>query len=154
MARPAPLSTEDAMPKFAGMLDMTKSAPLLSGLEIISEREFDTNSLEYEAFMQTPMAIRIHETGDTRVAPVVAVGCNGDQRWLPRGVVIKIQRKFVENLARSKEMHLRTEKNPDRESDDGMVTRRSVSSPYGFEILWDGQPKGRAWFERIMAEAQ
>lgn len=149
------VSTTDNMPTFEGMLDMTTSAPLSAGMEIIqvSQREFDTMDKEYEEFMQMPMVIRIHESADVRSAPAVAVGSNGERHWLPRGRVIKIKRKFVENLARSKEMHVRTENNPDRASDEGMVTKRHATSPYGFEILWDGHPKGRAWIERVLHEA-
>lgn len=154
MATARPISTEDA-PRFDGMLDMTMSAPLSAGMEIIqvSQREFDTMSLEYEQFMRLPMIVRIHETADVRSAPAVAVGSNGDRRWLPRGRPIKIQRTFVEALARSKEMHVRTEVNEDRRSDEGMLTKRHTTSPYGFEILWDGHPKGRAWMERVLHEA-
>jgi hypothetical protein len=142
-------------PHFEGLLDLTAPTPMGVSGEIVqvTQREFDTMDKEYEAFMQLPMVIRIHESADVRSAPAVAVGCNGERKWLPRGRAIKIQRKFVENLARSKEMHVRTEANGDRSSDEGTLTRRHATSPYGFEILHDSHPKGRAWIERVLHEA-
>ena len=154
MARPL-ASTDNMMPKFDGMLDLTNAAPMsLNALEPVTAREFDTMDIEYEQFMEMPVVIRIHETADPRTAPIVAVGLNGVQRWIPRGNPIKIQRKFVENLLRSAEVNIRTVKNPDREADEGMIQRRTTTMPYGFELMWDGHPKGRAWLERVMHESR
>jgi hypothetical protein len=152
MAR-APLNTEEMMPKFEGLIDMTAASSLVAGEIVqVSQREFDAASLEYELFMKSFMVIRIHETADPKVAPAVAVAINGDRRWLPRGAPIKIGRAHVECLARSREMHLRTQDNPDRRADDGTIVRKHQTTPYGFEVLWDGEPKGRAWLERVLHE--
>lgn len=145
--------SDDMMPVFPGMLDLSMPSPMMSGIEVITDREFN-NSVEYEQFMQDHMVVRIHPTSDVRAAPAVFVGVNGDSRWLPRDRPVKLQRKFVEVLARSKEMHLRTEETQDPNSDDRNVIRRHTNSPYGFEVMWDKHPKGRAWLSRVMAEAQ
>ena len=153
MATKPPVYSDDLMPHFPGMLDLSMPSPMMSGIEVITEREF-ANVLDYELFMHDVVVVRIHPTSDVRAAPFVFVGVNGDSRWLPRDLPVKLQRKHVEVLARSKEMQIRTQETRDPNADDRSVVRRTTSSPYGFELMWDKHPKGRAWLSRVMAEAQ
>lgn len=114
----------------------------------VSEREFKS-TVEMEAFMQEEIVIRIHPTGDKNAPPVVPVGCNGEQVWLPRGKAISIPRKFVESLT-SYEVSFSTERARDPNSDEGMVQRTAANQPYPFTVIRDTNPRGRAWLERVM----
>lgn len=114
----------------------------------VSEREFKT-TVEMEAFMQEEIVIRIHPTGDKNAPPVVPVGCNGEQLWLPRGRAISLPRKFVESLT-GYEVTFATERARDPNSDEGMVQRTASNQPYPFTVLQDRNPRGRAWLERVM----
>lgn len=114
----------------------------------VGEREFKT-VVEMEQFMHEEIVIRIHPTGDKSAPPVVAVGCNGEHVWLPRGRAISIPRKFVENLARYETAYT-TERSRDPNSDEGMVQRSAANQPFPFTVISDPHPKGRAWLERIM----
>lgn len=114
----------------------------------VDEREFKT-TVEMEAFMQEEIVIRIHPTGDKSAPPVVPLGCNGEQVWLPRGKAVSIPRKFVESLT-AYEVSFSTERARDPNSDEGMVQRTAANQPYPFTVIRDTNPKGRAWLERVM----
>jgi len=134
------------------VLDLTSSnvAALMqgSGIEIISEREFNDKAA-YILFMEDVLTIEINETTDKNAAPVVFCGDNGDQRWLPRGIKFKIQRKFIERLAQSHERHYTTVNNPDRDADNGMLTRTKGVQAIGFQVWHDPSPRGRQWLQRV-----
>jgi hypothetical protein len=153
MARTRELESTDFLPN----LDQAEGVLSYKNLKLtlvappivpVGEREFK-DVAEMEAFMHSEIVIRIHPTGDKSAPPVVAVGCNGEHVWLPRGRAISIPRKFVENLARY-ETAYSTERNRDPNSDEGMVQRTAANQPFPFTVIRDGHPKGRAWLERIM----
>lgn len=106
-------------------------------------------SLEYERFMEEPVIIKLHQSTDKNAPWSVFVSVNNDSRWLPRGVPIKIQRKFVERLAQSQERTLQTVDNPDPAADVGknVVTRQA--NPYEFSVMEDRNPKGRRWLAHM-----
>lgn len=119
-----------------------------AGDEPITEREFK-DIVEYEKFMADGVVIEIHESTDKNAPPVVAAGVNGDVRWFPRGVPIRVRRKHVEVLARSQEMRFKTAQNKDVESDNAMTTVRKTGACYGFSVLKDSDPRGYAWLQRV-----
>lgn len=109
-------------------------------------------SLEYERFMQELVVAEIAETSDKYAPPAVFVGINGDERWLPRGMKFKIQRKFIERLAQSKEARFATVRNHDNEVDNAMDTKTKQSQAYSFMVHRDPNPKGREWLRRVMRQ--
>lgn len=117
----------------------------------ISEREFK-DIAEYEQFMNDPIVVLIHEDKDPNAMPMVPLGINGDRRWLPRNVRLKLPRKFVEVLCQSQETHFKTEKNPDASSDQELVTRPKTAQCYGFSVVKDPDPRGPHWLRRVMAQ--
>lgn len=143
------------------------SASRLRHLEVISSREFGYEeivgpdganagrSIEYEAFMELPVIIQISEAQDENASPVVFVGVNGDNHWLPRGVPCRVRRKHVERLAQSAERKYKTERkqNNDGESiNEQPPTSRSHQS-YTFAVLKDGHPWGRRWLARVTKQS-
>lgn len=121
---------------------------LAGRLDPITTREFK-DMVELEAFMETPVVIEINETTDVNAPPLVYVGVNGDARWLPRGVPIKLQRKFIERLAQAQEMRFSTVNNKDQDSDQGMKVLRKTAQSYGFSVIRDDHPLGRRWLVRM-----
>ena len=117
-------------------------------LEPISGFEFKTLA-EYEKFMEEPVVIEILTTTDPNAPKAVFIGVNGDSRWLPRGMPLKLQRKFVERLAQAQEMRYETKRSKDPESDMGMDTLRSTAQSYQFSVLEDKNPIGRKWLLRV-----
>jgi hypothetical protein len=133
-------------------LDMMASnvaqATLVGRLDPITVREMKEQA-EYEAFMETPVVIEINETTDVNAPPQVYVAVNGDGRWLPRGVPVRLQRKFVERLAQAQEMRFSTVNNKDPDSDQGMKILRKTAQSYGFSVIQDNHPLGRRWLMRM-----
>lgn len=106
--------------------------------------------VEYEKFMAQGVVIMINETTDKNAPPVVPCGVNGDFRWLPRGVKVRVPRKFVEVLANSQETRYKTVANRDSEADNAMKEMATTAQCYGFAVIRDPDPKGPRWLERIM----
>ncbi len=133
-------------------IDMMQSnvaqATLVGRLDPITVREMKEIA-EYEAFMESPVTIEINETTDVNAPPQVFVGVNGDARWLPRGVPVRLQRKFVERLAQAQEMRFSTVNNKDQDSDQGMKILRKTAQSYGFSVIQDNHPLGRRWLMRM-----
>ena len=123
-----------------------------SKLEVMTEREWK-NAEEGEKFYNERLDIEINHTSDRNAPPFAEVGINGHMVWFPRGERINnVPRRFVEALARSQDHQYRTahERNPDVDSQ--MKTLRTKTTCYGFSVLRDPNPRGRAWLERVMRE--
>lgn len=114
-------------------------------------REFKTEA-EYAVFMKNPIVIRIHETRDKNEPPLVFMGVNGSQRWVPRNKNVRMQRYFIERLAQAQEMAFKTDLNADTTVDNAMITTRRKAASYTFSVLHDPHPVGRRWLERVTRE--
>ena len=154
-ARPAHLSSDfldDTSHETVEPLDMMSSnvpqMTLEGRLDPITVREM-SDMLEYTAFMEDPVTIQINETTDVNAPPAVFAGVNGDCRWLPRGVPIRVQRKFVERLAQAQEMRFETKTNRDQDAQNAMTTVRKTAASYGFAVLRDDHPAARRWLARV-----
>jgi hypothetical protein len=149
------VDSEDWLGGGGKVLDMmsANTAHLIGSIEPIDEREFNISDPEgraaYEMFMSEGVVVSVHQTTDENAPPVVGVGCNGDVRWLPREIPVRIPRRFVEILAKSQERKITTKSNPDPSADEGMKTTTRQAQSYPFSVLHDPHPKGRAWLERI-----
>lgn len=163
------------------MMGTTQSqVQLLNHLQVVSAREFDYEvvterrrdpesnqiidfenpgrSLAYEAFMQEPVVISINESTDEKAPPVVYVCVNGDERWFPRGVPIRVQRKFVEILAQSNEKTFKTNKinaNDQTDNERPATTKRTQGTP--FAVLQDSNRDvklARRWLLRVTKQGR
>ena len=114
--------------------------------------EKNGKSLEMEAFMEEGLVVELHTTTDENQPPVVFVGVNNDQRWLPRGVPVRIQRKFIERLAQCKEAKYDTPDNRDPNADNAKSITRRQAHPYGFSVISDPNPKGREWLRSVLRQ--
>jgi hypothetical protein len=110
------------------------------------------NVLEYEKFMREPIVVKIHKSTDKNASPVVPVGINGDFKWLPRGIPIRIPRCFVERLAQSQATSYRTVENTDRTSDSGMLNLKTTAHEFPFDVVSDPSRFGRRWLQRMMRQ--
>jgi hypothetical protein len=108
-------------------------------------------SLEMEKFMHEGVVIEIHTISEAdTAAPAAYLSDNGDGRWLPRGVRIRIPRKFVEILARSREAHYSTAgESKDHEADNRLPVKVRTRPGYGYSVIEDKNPLGRAWLEAV-----
>lgn len=150
------VSTDDiGTNDFEGYLDMTAEAPGSRAIEAANDtaREF-TDLAEYEVFMNMPVGIEISGTTDPRESPVVPVGCNGDQKFLPRECKIVVKRYMLERLLRATTTEFDLVKVENySEADEGQRMRAKNKRPYSVRVLKDTHPLGTRWAERVTGEA-
>lgn len=107
---------------------------------------------EDELFMNEPVEIYVHPVSDENAPPYVILNCNGTNQPVARGVNQVVKRKFVEILARMKETkYSQQPANPYEPDNRPLVGRQGMCYP--FDMVSDRNPKGRAWLNKIMAEA-
>lgn len=162
------------------VLDMMKtglSAPqLLRHMEVISSREFPYEdlitrhvdgtetvmagrSLAMEAFMEQGVVIEIAESTDEKASPTVYVAVNGDSRWLPRGIPVRIPRKHVERLAQSSERSFKTPVQNSAGAEEGDNERPAKvknTQAYPFAVINDSCPDkalARRWLARVTRQS-
>jgi len=105
-----------------------------------------------EAFMNEPVTIYVHPVSDENAPPYVILNVNGTNQPVARGVNQEIKRKFVEVLARMKETkYHQVNNNPADPSDRSLIGRQGMCYP--FDLITDRNPRGRAWLNKVMAEA-
>jgi hypothetical protein len=106
-----------------------------------------------EAFMNEMVEILVHTTTDENAPPMVLLNVNGTNQPIPRGVPVKVRRKYVEVLARCKETKYRQ---PDRDMmnpEQGNEMLGRTGQVYPFQLVSDPNPKGPAWLAAVQAEA-
>lgn len=135
-----------------GFLDMTAEAPGARAIEVADmNREFK-NVAEYEAFMAMPVGILIGGTQHERESPVVPIGCNGDQKWLPREVPIVVKRWHLERLLRATQTDHSVQALQDPTLDEGQRVKSQNRPAYHIQILRDEHPQGTIWAARMRRE--
>lgn len=107
-----------------------------------------------EAFMAETVKIRIATTTDPNAPPFATLMVNDvrNRVQVPRGVVVPLKRMLVEVLARMRETRYRQPQANPMDPESGNQLLANHANVYPFELISDPNPKGRAWFERLMAE--
>jgi len=149
MGRQTALSTDDMavqrrpVRRIEGINTLSVDA---SDIQLIPAFE---NNAAYEAFMAQFVEIEIATTQDKNAPPMVPVGVNGIQAWLPRGEVIEVPRYFVERLLRSQSHKFETLNSNDYAAETGTSIRETIGTDYPFQIVHDPDPRGHEWARTI-----
>jgi hypothetical protein len=162
MARVAPTSTGNPNEVHSGdvpirpyqVLDMT-SPQAVRSTDIITSVDDDVLQGTYAdqlAFNEERLDIRIEPGRERNAAKAVDVSVNGDRRFLPVGVPITIQRKFVEVLARAQPFGVTTEHEDAHHENPRNITHRNPYRAVAFSVLHDPSPRGHAWLNKISYE--
>lgn len=135
------------------VLDMTSGQAIRPlAIEPVDPEVLKADHAEKLVFNEDPLEIRL-EPGRERNAPkVVDVAVNGERRWLPVGVPIRIQRKFVEVLARSQPFAVETRVGRADEEHPANDVLRNPFRQHPFTVLFDPNPRGVAWLNKISYE--
>jgi hypothetical protein len=152
---PRELHSEDLAKRPYQVLDMT-APQVLSQVSLIESVDSDVLPESYAdklAFNEEPVELRIEPRPERNAAGVVDVSVNGDRRWLPVGIPIRIQRKFVEVLARAQPFNVATEHGTAMEENPRNLIHRTPFRAVPFSILHDPNPRGAAWLNKISYEA-
>ena len=157
MARGIPnrqVSTQNIEIRQPEVLDLTEASvtPETAGIEAVEEGALPAAHADRLAFMEEPMVIRLEPSSERNAPRTAMCGVNGDVKWIPVGVPVKLRRKHVEVLARSQPFGVQTQvgsamvENPEN---------RVVKTPYRrhpFTVLRDDNPRGAAWLNKVMYE--
>ncbi len=111
------------------------------------------------AFNEEILEVMISESNEQNPEHYVFLKVNGrgampnNVPWVPRGVPVKIARKYVERLCRAKPVNIRTVEA--RDMDGALTTRihRTSALKYPFSVIYDPNPKGRAWLSNLLSQA-
>lgn len=76
----------------------------------------------------------------------------GGSPWCPRNIPIRMARKYVEGLARSKPVNVATVEANDYDGYKTTRIRRTSSLRYPFTVLRDDNPRGAAWLREVLRQ--
>jgi hypothetical protein len=121
---------------------------------------------EQLAFNEEPVTILIHRSGEKNAGhstDLVAVNNikaevlfekNGwvQVGWLPRGVQLTTKRKYVERLAEAKVDDITTRSGKVGDERPENIIDRSTRAVNAFSIIYDANPRGIEWRERLFAQ--
>jgi hypothetical protein len=157
--------TEDLPIRQYGDVDLGLDAQLVRGESIPFEGDPEAAKAYYAelAFMEEPLTIRIEENSGNAEYPEthVPVSVQGKMAevfyngkwveigWLPIGQTLITKRKYVEVLARSVSVTLRTIHDDATVERPRNTERRNNKVNYPMSILQDDNPRGRQWLQNI-----
>lgn len=125
------------------------------GIPAIDTSMAAKNYIDELAFMEEMMEIRIEPSAEDNPRQILDFYVNGVPVWIRVGEPTWVKRKYVEVIARSKPMSIRTEHDtPETSPESGPQNRvlRSSRAQFPFSVLTDKNPRGHAWLTRILAE--
>lgn len=128
-----------------------------SGDIILSTEELAAKDyLDELKFNEDMLTIFLHRGREKFSPQLVDFYVNGVCKWIPVEQELRVPRKFVEVMARSQPMDIRTESHMLENSQEANTVNRihrSLSANYSFSVRHDPSPKGAAWLAKIMRES-
>lgn len=121
---------------------------------IASPELANKNYLSELAFMEEYVEIYLNRGREKHAPLFEQVGVNGKMLLLVVERPLRIQRKYLEVLARSMPMDIRTLSG---ETPEDALTfnkvERSLSANFSYSVLRDDNPKGAAWLAKVRRES-
>jgi len=135
-----------------------KSIPATGKAEVISESELvittnlEKSYAEQLAFLEEPVEIMVAEPQDEKESSLVQLFVQGRSQMIIPGQPIIIKRKYLEVLARAKQIRYKpvVKINDLTGAPVNMMIPRLVLR-YNFSVIQDKNPKGAEWLRRILA---
>lgn len=121
-------------------------------IEVI-ERPLPEGKAEILAFMEEPVTVVVHKSADKLAPPTVTVWNGGTPQTFVRGMRQTVKRKFVEILARTREIRYDEEVFVDKSTHEAvnrMIPNEGLK--YNFDIVEDRNPRGRVWLQNLLQE--
>ncbi len=123
-----------------------------SDLEVI-DRPVPNTKLELLKFMEEPVTVIVDKSANKTDSPIVEVWNGGIRQVFVRGMKQTVKRKFIEVLARAREIHFDEQVYVDKGTHEA-VNRMipMIGLRYPFRVIEDGNPNGAAWLENLLQE--
>ncbi len=119
--------------------------------DIVQVMDVDDDYAKSLAFMEDELIVRIHKTSNKNEDDPVLAGVNGIPVSIPRGMPVKVKRKFVNAIIGSSLMEIDT---PEFTNNEGAQERRIVQRSgerYPLFVEYDPHPReGRMWLEQAI----
>lgn len=106
-----------------------------------------------EAFMNEPVDVYVHVGNNPEDTTHFMLNVNGTNMPVIRGQVTRMKRKYLEVLARMKEVRYTQPPMDYRNPEAGNQLIPRTSQVYPFDVQHDPNPKGREWLRNILMEA-
>jgi len=121
---------------------------------IVADGErFNKSYLDELSFMEEYVEVYLNRGREKHAPLFEQVGVNGQIIWIQVETPTRIKRKYLEVLARSMPMDVRTQSGED--AGDAITfnrVERSLSSNFSFSVT-DPNPKGAAWLAKVRRES-
>lgn len=121
---------------------------------ILTDAERFTKSyLDELAFMEEYVEVYLNRGREKHAPLFEQVGVNGTIIWIQVETPTRIKRKYLEVLARSMPMDVRT--NSGEDASDALTFNkvdRSLSANFSFSVV-DPNPRGAAWLAKVRRES-
>ena len=131
---------------------------------VVADASLTDNYADELKFMEEPVTIMVNKSPEKFAPLTVDCWVNGkgveiwdrsnkwiETGWVPVEMPVTIKRKYVEVLARTKHMSVRTEVQQMADGERNEI-QRSNSLKAQFSVLHDPNPKGAYWLQRIISE--
>lgn len=139
-----------------GDISLPESGPLTRTNETIVPADataLDKNYADALKFNEDVLEIMLEPSSEENAPTVIDVTVNGETVWIPVGQSIRIKRKFVEVLMRSKPVAVSTAHEDIGAKVINNRIVRNTRAKYPLSIMNDpAQGKGVEWMRRIRAE--
>ena len=108
------------------------------------------------AFMEEKIELYLHPGRDKNSPQFVDFSIGGRTVWVQVGKLTRMARKYVEVMARSQPVDVRTRSHKIEDSPEALCVNDAVRTTfpnYAFSVTHDPSPIGGAWLARVMRES-
>lgn len=150
-----PISTENLAVRGYDVLDMTEPTMMPVGdniIETVEDGALPSSQADRLAFNEEPIEIRLEPRSERNAPRMIDVAVNGERKWIPVGVPVRLRRKFVEGLARAQPYSVATDVGTAMEATPHNHAIRTPYRLHPFTVLRDDNPRGAAWLNKVMYE--
>lgn len=149
-----PIDTQNLAIAEPEVLDLTSPSfmPVVGAILPVEAGALPESQADRLAFMEEPMTIRLEPSSERNAPRFASASVNGDVKWVPVGVPVRLRRKHVEVLARAQPFSVRTDTGTAMEPNPH---NRAIKTPfrrYPFTVLRDDNPRGAAWLNKVTYE--
>lgn len=106
------------------------------------------------AFMNEDVVVILNRGREKHAPEFEQFGVNGRLIWIKTGVPTRIKRSYLEVMARSQPIDIRTQSGEDQ--GDALTfnrVERTQSAGFSFSVIEDKNPKGHAWLAKVIRES-
>lgn len=134
---------------------IVEASDLENQVIVADEHELNAKGyLEELEFMREKVVVVLNRGREKNAPTYEQFGVNGRVIWIQCGVPTRIERSYLEVMARSQPIAIRTESGED--PGDALTfnkVNRDQTPNFSFSVIEDPNPKGPAWLAKVIRES-